>query len=387
MRAAPSVRAALARVLGAGALLAMAACSSVPQWPARATAFGERVDTTVDSPIASYFLERYLPGTRGDETLDARIGELQRRYGAARPGREELAALARESSVDFAALFLAHRLMADECNRALDRELQALAARAPGRPAQAPRYLLLFVPGWDYVENGHATGADFARPRALAARHGFESVLAPLEPNGPIERNARILAAEIARQSQHGRKLILASASSAGPAVHMALAELLAPRALDAVAGWVNIGGILQGSPIVEHLLEWPQRPFFELGVLWKGWPREAVVSLGTTLGRARFARLRLDPRIPIVDYVGVPLSGQVGPHARYNYGVLARKGPNDGLTLLADALAPGSRVVIALGADHFFQVPHIDRKTVALMQLMVRLADGDPALRCAPRG
>ena len=387
MRAAPSARAALARVLGAGALLVLAACSSVPQWPARATAFGERVDTTVDSPIASYYLERYLTGARGDAALDARIGELHRRHGAARPGRGDLAALARESSVDFAALFLAERLLADECNRVLNREFAALAARAPDQPAQAPRYLLLFVPGWDYVENGHATGADFARPRALAARHGFESVLAPLEPNGVIDRNAGILAAEIARQSRRGRKLIVASASSAGPTVHVALAELLAPRELDAVAGWVNVGGILQGSPIVEHLLEWPQRPFFELGVLWKGWSREAVVSLGTTLGRARFARLRLDPRTPVVDYVGIPLSGQVGAHARSNYGVLAREGPNDGLTLLADALAPGSRVVIALGADHFFQDPRMDRKTVALMQLMVRLADGDPALSCAPRG
>lgn len=387
MKAPPPARAASMCALGAGALLVLSACASVPQWPARATAFGESVDTTVDSPIARYYLERHLNGPRGDEAFDARIGELQRRYAAARPGREELAALARESSVDFAALFLAQRLLADDCNRVINREFSALAAREPDQPALAPRYLLLFVPGWDYVENGHATGADFARPRALAARHGFASELAPLEPNGTIERNAGILAAEIARQSQRGHKLILASASSAGPTVHMALAQLLAPRELDAVAGWVNIGGILQGSPIVEYLLEWPQRPFLELGLLWKGWSREAVVSLGTTQGRARFARLRLDPRIPVVDYVGIPLSGQIGPHARSNYGVLAREGPNDGLTLLADALAPGSRVVIALGADHFFQVPGIDRKTVALMQLMVRLADGDPALRCAPRG
>ena len=90
------------------------------------------------------------------------------------------------------------------------------------------------------------------------------------------------------------------------------------------------------------------------------------------------------DPRILVVNYLGIPLSGQVGRYSRENYPVLARDGPNDGLTLLADAIAPGSLTVLAPGSDHFFaEDPRIDEKTVALMKLMVDYVEGGD--RCRP--
>ena len=80
-----------------------------------------------------------------------------------------------------------------------------------------------------------------------------------------------------------------------------------------------------------------------------------------------------------------MPLSGQVGQYARSNYPVLAREGPNDGLTLLADALAPGSLTIVAFGRDHFVaEDPLIEAKTVALMKVMVRVAEGDLGSGCA---
>jgi hypothetical protein len=378
------MRALLGASILATALLAGCA-SAPPKFEARGEVAGVRVETTVDTPIARYYLERYLKGERSDPALDARIHAIHRRFARAIPTRDDLAAISRETSIDFAALFLAQRLLADDCNRWINAEF----ARELERPApveNASRFTVLFAPGWDYIALGKITGADFALARSLAAQHGFEVEMAAFQPNGSIEGNARIFAADVARLARAGRRIIVSSASTAGPSVQVALAELVPAEERAAIAGWLSIGGLLQGSPIVEYLLEWPQRAIFEGGVLWKGWERDAIIELGTTRGRQRFERLRLDPALRIVNYVSVPLSGQVGPHARSNYPVLAREGPNDGLTLLADAIVPGSLTIVALGSDHFIaDDPRIKEKAAALMRLMVRVAQGDPRSHCIP--
>ena len=379
-----TVRAAT-MVLAAAVSSLLAACATAPpRIPASGELAGERIETTVDSPIARHYLERYLQGQRSDPAVDDRIDAIHRRFPRATPSRDDLAAISRETSIDFAALFLAQRLLADECNRWINAEF-ARALQQPNGVPDASRYVVLFAPGWDYVAQGTVTGADFALARALAAQHGFGVEFSAFHPNGSIEANARVFAADVARLARSARRIIVASASTAGPSVQVALAELVTAGDRAAIAGWLNIGGLLQGSPIVEHLVEWPQRPFFELGLLWTGWERDAILELGTTRGRQRFARLRLDPALRVVSYLAIPLSGQVGPHARGNYPVLAREGPNDGLTLLADAIAPGSLVIVALGTDHFIaDDPRIGAKAAALMRLMVRVAE-DPRARCAP--
>jgi hypothetical protein len=67
---------------------------------------------------------------------------------------------------------------------------------------------------------------------------------------------------------------------------------------------------------------------------------------------------------------------------------MLRSDGPNDGLVLLTDVIAPGSLTVVALGSDHFFaEDPEIDRKTVALMKLVVAYANKDTTIACAEPG
>ncbi len=47
--------------------------------------------------------------------------------------------------------------------------------------------------------------------------------------------------------------------------------------------------------------------------------------------------------------------------------------GPNDGLTLLPDILAPNSLSILAPRSDHFFaEDPEIDDKTLALLLILI---------------
>jgi hypothetical protein len=367
------------------AFLMLASCGSGPKIAAKGTLSGEVIETTVDSEAARYYLESYLQGKKGDPGLDRKIDALTHRYEQSLPSREELKVISSEfSSTDFAALFFAERLLSRECNRSVNRSFSRYRI---GR--QAPRvdpaaYMVLFVPGWDYVENGPVTGADFARPRKLATEFGLENYLVPLPPTGSVEENAVVVAAEVTKRSASGKKILLAGASSAGPAIHLALGELIPKKELGSIKAWLNLGGILQGSPLVDHFQRRPQVWLFDLVVWGKGWSRDAMLGMGTVPSRKRFERLRVDENILMVNYLGIPLSGQLSRYSEDKYPLLKPEGPNDGLTLLSDVIAPNSVTIVALGSDHFFaEDPNIDEKTVALMTLIISLLESGTSARC----
>lgn len=383
------VRRARCAAASLAALLVLAACTSIPRIPVRTTYAGEPLHTTVDSALARYYLEDHLHGRRGNPDLDATIDALTQRHAAAPPDSPALRAIAHETSVDFAAIFFAERLLRDDCNRALNRAFSAaLTNPTPLDARRASDFLVLFVPGWDYVDNGHATGADFAAARKLAAAHGLENRLVPLPPTGSVAQNADAFAAEVRRHAGAGKTILVASASSAGPAVHFALGGLLGPDERRHVKAWLNLGGILQGTPLIDFMQTPPQSWLFD-GVAWyNGWTRDALTSMGTREARARFAALPALPDVLVVNYVGIPLSGQLGRFSRDKYPLLAGDGPNDGIGLVADVIAPDSLSIVALGSDHFFaDDPQIEAKTLALMNLMLAWTNGAGDPQCAVPG
>ena len=73
------------------------------------------------------------------------------------------------------------------------------------------------------------------------------------------------------------------------------------------------------------------------------------------------------------LTYLGLSLSGQLSKYSKDKYPLLASEGPNDGLTLLTDIIAPNSLTIVAFGSDHFFaEDPRINEKTVALLKVVV---------------
>jgi hypothetical protein len=371
------------------ACLVLGACSSIPRIPATGEFAGQRVATTVDAEVARYYLERYSQGRHENHEMDERIAAIHRSQGDALPSRDELKAISVAFSVDFAALYFADRLLQDACNKTLNR----LFARYLEQDARvdstiSAAYQILFVPGWDYVSSGGLTGSDFARPRELATRAGFENHLLKLPPTGSVEAGALVVAAEISRLRRSGKKILLAGTSSAGPAIHLALGELLDDTDRGAVKVWLNLGGILRGTPLVDYFEALPQRVMLDFYAWAKGWDRQAIPSMGTVASQKRFLRLQLNSDLVVINYLGIPLSGQLSQYGGTGYRMLRSDGPNDGLVLVTDVIAPDSLTVVALGSDHFFaEDPQIDRKTVALMRLVVAYANQEAAVACAGTG
>src|SRR5688572_28457078 len=354
------------------------ACAAIPAVPVEGTVAMGRMRSTVDAEVARYYVEAYLPGTKERPELDRRIDELTARHRARLPTREDLARIATDfASVDFAALFFAERLLADSCNRAVNATFAHHLADTRRRDWSASPWRVLFVPGYDYVDHGHLTGADFARPRLLACQLGLDSSLVEIPSVGSVERNAQVLAAAIREHELSGKRLIVAGASSAGPAIHLALGELLAPEERASVKAWLNLAGLLQGTPIIDWIREPPQGWFLPWVASYKGYDWQELASMSTGRSRQRFARLQLEPGLLVVNYLGIPVSGSLSRFAADQYKVLRPLGPNDGLTLLPDALAPGAPTIVALGRDHFLaEDPQIDARTVALMGLVIAMLE-----------
>ena len=61
-------------------------------------------------------------------------------------------------------------------------------------PLLAKDYVILLVPGWNYTNNEHVTGSDFAAPRRLLDRFGIENHLLLVPPNGSVMQSASVIA-------------------------------------------------------------------------------------------------------------------------------------------------------------------------------------------------
>ena len=197
----------------------------------------------------------------------------------------------------------------------------------------------------------------------------------PLANFGSVEHNAAVVADNLRRHLRNGKNVILASASSGGPAVAMAIGEAgIAdhPR----LRGWINICGVLNGSPVIDEFGRWPKSLLPRLLALFEGWTYADLQSMGRARSGLRMASFSAPPQLTILNYIGVPFRDQVSATGRLMFRLIDHLGPNDGLTLISDAMAPGY-TILALGSDHFIaEDPQIDVKTAALLPVLLRLIE-----------
>lgn len=310
-------------------------------------------------------------GAAGDSTERDFTQALAREDVAAM--RAALAAHARATSLDAAAELFAREIDGLPRNREFRaRYEQALAQ--PNAPVQSDaRTLFLLVPGWRYRANPE-TGADLAQVRAVLERRGLETRLAGIEENDTVEENAAALAAEIERLAPAGRRLILVSTSKGGPETHLALDRLRRVDGAGHVAAWVNIGGLIHGTAIADYWDTWPRSWLAAIGFALRGHHTRAIPSMATEASRARAAGLQVPPHVLVINYLAVPRARDITDWTRFNYGILAEHGPNDGLTLLADAIVPEGITVAELGHDHFFRTLDLDARIAAMAATVLGL-------------
>jgi hypothetical protein len=393
------VRVASYLILSVLLTLHIPACATVPAYQASGHLADQQVSTTVDSEISQYYLEHYLQNDHDRPEYDEKIDKALAVWNRAPLDRNTLKEISEQFSPDFATLYFVSRISQDPVNRwaqgAFRSHVATLRIRGEEEMSRVAKrfqsYLIAFVPGYGYKEDP-ATGADFGRQRRIMDRAGFRNVLIETEEIGTVEKNASILATEIARLGKRYNNIILVSTSKGGPEVALAIGQLMTPDQLRAVKAWISIGGLLRGSPEADQALTWPTSWLARIAFFFHGIPIETVKSLHTEKRREVFAQLDFPQQILLLQYVGVPLSGQIAEHVQGRYKGLRKLGPNDGLTLLADELIEGGIVITDIGLDHFYADPEIDVKTFALAQVAMDALDNrergrSPARRNDGRG
>ena len=141
--------------------------------PARGRFHGFELDTTVDSESAQYYIESYAQGRVNDPQLHQAIDQLKRDFGDRIPNHLDLHGFAHTQSVDFATLFFADQLLSLDRNAAVNRRFRMNVDRVLREEtvvADSDGIVIVLVPGFDYKENGHVTGADLQDQVAILVR-------------------------------------------------------------------------------------------------------------------------------------------------------------------------------------------------------------------------
>ena len=305
--------------------------------------------------------------------LDERIDRVYQSANGRLPDRRELKRLSDEFSVDFAALYLADQITYAPVNRrfriafdnAYNYTRKALPQDRVKLPAAAADYEVLVVPIYLY-KRLIGSGADLAAPRAALKKVGLTCHFVETQDDGAVEANADLVAAAIRARMQSGRRLIVISASKSGPEVALALTRLQ-PAETRHVAAWINVAGVLQGSPLAdEHLFRKLEFLVGEVDVAGEE-------SLTTLRGRRRFDSFHIPEHVLVVNYLGIPVTGSISFWGQSGFYSLRKYGPNDGITLLSDMMIPGGVTLADLENDHFMRGKPLDITTVALASTVIR--------------
>jgi hypothetical protein len=305
------------------------------------------------------------PHDEYERALFARVAEEKDARSFEELPPDALRQIAAREGCDYATALL-HRLIVESARHGpFLREL----ARHPGANAIEPPCIAI-VPGAFYQENPR-TGADGKLVREVAQSLGLPTVVAPVASTGRVRENGRVLHEWLATR-QHNSPLIVVSVSKGGSDLKAALAEPDAAAAFAHVVGWINLCGILDGTPMADWLLSpnfFARANRFVYRIRGRSLDFLADLRHHHTLDFP----LELPVHLRTIHVLGFPLRHHLrNGLARRCHDRLKSFGPNDGSIVLGDALPWPGQLCPVWGADHYLR-PRVDVRPLlaALLQTL----------------
>jgi hypothetical protein len=280
---------------------------------------------------------------------------------------EILAQVNQEHGTDFATALFYDRLRRSEKHGPFIAAVDAIEPNLEQLP-QLPGKLLI-APAAFYRQVPEL-GGDGRLIADIGAGFGLETRVLPLLSTGSVRANAAIIRQALAQEADGS--VILASLSKGGADLRVALET--DPSLCRKIRVWIQIGGLVRGSPLINALLNgcwWQQLLLYaylvSIRASWQLLP-ELKSGPSTLLGRPPGPF----PGVQIINVIGCPLTYQMIGNRQIRYQYLSALGPNDGSTLLAEAILEPGLIYPLWGADHYFRVPQTSR---LLYQLFLYLS------------
>jgi hypothetical protein len=270
------------------------------------------------------------------------------------PLKNEMDALAAAGGVDGATARLFQSVLKSGQHGAFIKEIDAI--RGASASAAGPANLkLVIVPGAFYQQTPRS-GADGHVVRAQAVRLGWPVESIPIGSTGSLASNARLICDWLSAQDD--TRIVLVSISKGGSDLKMALREPDAEHAFRNVHGWINLCGILDGTPLVDWLRSWHfeamvNRLYFRA----LGAKVDFVRELRRGPGEALDVDLQLPAQLRLISIVGFPQRAHMSNGmTRRCFDRMSVHGPNDGVIVLDDVCAQPGLLYPVWGADHLLR-------------------------------
>jgi len=272
-----------------------------------------------------------------------------------------------ESDIDFATAALHEELRSGNA-----RFISRVESAAPASQVAAGRVLV--VPA-AFHRQFPRFGGDGRVVREVAQRAGLEVETLPLSGTGTVDENARLLSERLDGSRD---RVTLVSLSMGGADVRVALERT--PPLAARIRAWINVSGLLHGSPLLDDLLDarFPSSLLVSGALRAMGGSRGMLPALSAKPGAPLSARFRTPPGLLAVNVVGLPLREHLMGNAAARHARLAPLGPNDGSTLVPDALALPGLTYPVWGADHYMRAPGVDLLLARLLGLLARVPETD---------
>ncbi len=288
--------------------------------------------------------------------------------------------ITRDEGVDFATALLFDRFQKSREQAKFIQRINDLR-RQPSPPSGAKNAVkVVIVPGALYVERPEM-GGDGRIVREAAAAAGFLTELIPTASFGPVVKNGALIRAWLEQHAQE--RIILVSLSKGGADLKLALSGADAPDVFRNAVAWVNVCGPLSGSRMANWILESRLRTwFFRRKFRRQGRDFQFV----TDLRHGENTPLNFDVCLPapmrMLSLTGFPLRRHMTTRfSRFCHRTLAKSGPNDGTTLLADLQALPGDIYPAWGMDHYFR-PESEARSLVTATLQYLAEDVLPIVQ-----
>jgi hypothetical protein len=302
-----------------------------------------------------------IAACRADDEVVGAQAELGAHPELAELNAEALQAISRRKGINFATSLLFERVTNSPRHAPFIRRIEELRARPlPGRRLRAT---VAIAPGAFYREFPH-TGADGQILVEQAKKLGAATCVIPTGSTGTLADNARQIVDWLTTRPRD-EPIILGSVSKGGSDIKLALAH--SPDAFHSVVAWINVCGILSGSPMVNWLRTHRlQYLFYRLLFLLKRLDFGVIGDLNHGVGAPLDFDLALPPHLKTVHVIGFPLEEHLTNRlARTCHSRIADYGPNDGAIVLADACAVPGLIYPVWGSDHYMR-PVWELRTLA---------------------
>lgn len=294
-----------------------------------------------------------LPRRAIDEVrLLAAASERLARQPAADLDHERLLRLTESEGIDAATAVVYEWIRSRPANRAFASKVDAIRHRREFERFQGGTVVV--VPASFYREFP-SLGADGALLMEVGSALGLRSLRVDVPSRATVDEGAVSLLRTL--RTTLSRPVVVASLSKGGADVRVALER--DPEAFANVEAWIQVGGLLRGSPLADDLLGGTSLKRIcgraALGLIRA--PSALVSGLrwhADPLG----TDIRVPSRLRVFNVVGCPIRSHLLGNVAARWEFLARFGPNDGTSLVLDSICPGGVTYPIWGSDHYFRLP-----------------------------